>query len=99
MSWDGGGIGTTWRRCARDLEFEFAGASYPRSTYPSIFLFLVDGRSSVLGKRRFCALVKTGSELHQAHRRIFSYVDIRPPNFRPRKIVLVNIHRSARNRF
>ena len=47
-----------------DLEFEFAGASYPRSTYPSIFLFLVDGRSSVLGKRRFCALVKTGSELH-----------------------------------
>jgi hypothetical protein len=66
---------------------------------PSIFLFLVDGRSSVLGKRRFCALVKTGSELHQAHRCIFSYVDIRPPNFRPRKIVLVNIHRSARNSF
>lgn len=99
MSWDGGGFGTTWKRRAMDLEFEFAGASYPRSTYPSIFLFLVDRRSGVLGKRRLRALLKTGSELHQTYQRIFSYVDIRPRNPRPKRFILVNIHRSARNRF
>ena len=36
-----------------DLEFEFAGASYPRSTYPSIFLFLVDGVLVFWGRDAF----------------------------------------------